>query len=146
MATIRRSVNSNPSPSPSLPSPLSGSTGWARPWAIARPFSRPAPRAGAWYPIVGDAGEQRVVLEIRGKRVAVMKKLLEIRSERPARFTVVTRPKDQPNPATGTAQDLGNQYAVCPSCGTRVPLWSEPPVVTCGTCRHRGEVAYWETG
>lgn len=120
--------------------------GWARPWAIARPFSRPAPRAGAWYPIVDRAGDDRVVIEIRGRKVAIMKRLLEIRRERPAIFTVVYRPKDESNPAAGTERDLGDRYAVCPSCGTRLPLWNEPPIVTCGTCQHRGEVAYWETG
>ena len=132
------------------PSPTTGDAttelGWARPWAIARPFSRPAPRAGAWYPIVGHAGTDRVVLEIRGRKVAIMRKLLEVRSERPRRFTVVYRPKHEPNPAAGTPGDLGKQYAVCPSCNARLPLWGEPVVVTCGTCSHRGEVAYWETG
>lgn len=143
MPTFRNSSG----PRANTPAPeTENELGWARPWAIARPFSRPAPRAGAWYPIVAHAGEDRVVLEIRGKRVAVMRKLLEIRNDRPARFTVVYRPKHEVNPVAGTPDDLGNRYAVCPSCGNRLPLWGEPFVVTCGTCSHRGEVAYWETG
>src|SRR6185295_1940185 len=73
--------------------------GWARPWALARPFTRPTPRAGAWYPIVGEAGDERVVLEIRGRRVAVQKKLLEIRAGRPDRITVVSRGVHEESPA-----------------------------------------------
>lgn len=125
---------------------MTATTGWARPWAIARPFSRPTPRAGAWYPILGDADEQRVVLQIRGRKVAVLRRLVEIRSERPSRFSVVYRSPHEANPARGTASDLGRRYAVCPSCGSRLPLFHETPALTCGTCQHRGEVAYWETG
>jgi len=118
--------------------------GWARPWAIAKPFARPSPRAGAWYPVVAEADHARVVLEIRGKRVAVQRHLVEIRDNRPDKFTVVNRPKT--DPGAGATGDLGHSYAVCPSCNARVPLWGEPQVLTCGTCRHKGEVAYWETG
>ncbi|MFI5207381.1 MAG: hypothetical protein ACHQX4_05100 [Gemmatimonadales bacterium] len=118
--------------------------GWARPWAIARPFARPSPRAGAWYPVVAEADQDRVVLEIRGKRVAVQKHLVEIRENRPDKFTVVNRPKADQD--AGEGGRLGRRYAVCPSCNARVPLWGEPPALTCGTCQHTGEVAYWETG
>ena len=119
--------------------------GWARPWAIMKPFPVPSsPRAGAWYPVVGKADNNRVVLEIRGKRVAVKRHLVELRDRRPDKFTVVTLPK-----AGASAQEtgsLGHRYAVCPSCNARVPLWGEPQKITCGTCHHSGVVAYWETG
>lgn len=120
--------------------------GWARPWAIARPFNRPMPRAGAWYPVLGEAGPDRLILEIRGRRVAVRRHLFEVREERPRTFTVVVRTKDDPNPAHGTAQDVGRQYAVCPACGTRASLAGAPKVIRCAGCGHIGEVAYWETG
>jgi len=120
--------------------------GWARPWALARPFTRPTPRAGAWYPIVGEAGDERVVLEIRGRRVAVQKKLLEIRAERPDRITVVSRGVQEESPAAGKAWDLGRTYGVCPACGARIRLFGDVPNATCGECGHRGEVAWWETG
>ena len=119
---------------------------WARPWAIARPFTKPTPRAGAWYPILGEADEDRVVLEIRGRRVAVPRRLVEIRMDQPTRFTVVYRGREEPNPAEGGPENLGQKYAVCPSCGSRLPIFNEPVVLTCGTCSHRGQVAYWETG
>jgi ribosomal protein S27AE len=78
--------------------------------------------------------------------VAVQRRLLEIRPELPALFTVVYRSPHEDNPARGTSDDLGRRYAVCPSCGARLPLFHETPQLTCGICHHRGEVAYWETG
>jgi hypothetical protein len=119
---------------------------WARPWALARPFTRPTPRAGAWYPVVGEAGDERVVLEIRGRRVAVHKNMLELRTERPKVITVVARAEKEPSPAAGKAWDLGKIYGVCPECGSRIRLFGEIPMATCGECGHRGEVAWWETG
>jgi hypothetical protein len=118
---------------------------WARPWAVARPFARPTPRAGAWYPVIGDAGD-RVVLEIRGRRVAVAARLLVLRTERPTRFTVVVLPRDADRPTRGTAADLGTTYGVCPMCGARLLLAGTPSVASCRGCGHRGEVAWWETG
>ncbi|MFI5279372.1 MAG: hypothetical protein ACHQU1_02665 [Gemmatimonadales bacterium] len=118
--------------------------GWARPWAIAKPFLVPSPRAGAWYPIVADATENRVVLEILGKKVAVHRHLVEIRERRPDKFTVVNRLKADVDPDANGG--IGKHYAVCPSCNARVPLFAEPPSLTCGTCQHTGQVAYWETG
>jgi hypothetical protein len=125
---------------------MSAPLGWARPWAIARPFSRPTPRAGAWYPIIGEADGQRVVLEIRGRKVAVMRKLVEIRDDLPDRFTVVYKSTDEKNPARGSGRDLGTRYAVCPQCGARQPIFHDPHLLICTVCTHRGEVAYWETG
>lgn len=118
--------------------------GWARPWAIAKPFAIPSPRAGAWYPVVAEADEHQVVLEIRGKQVAVERHLVEIRERRPDKFTVVNRTKA--DRSANESGDLGRHYAVCPSCNARVPLWGEPVTLRCGTCRHTGEVAHWETG
>jgi len=119
---------------------------WARPWATAKPFSRPMPRAGAWYPVVAVNGENRVVLQINERRVAVPKRLLEFRDSKPTRFTVVSRAAADPNPAAGTAADLGRTYAVCPACGTRVLVFETQSAAACNTCGHRGEVAWWETG
>jgi len=118
---------------------------WARLYASARPFCRPMPRAGAWYPVVRDIGE-RVVLEVSSRRVAVPSNLLERRDRRPDRFTVVRRGQSDPNPFAGTADDLGRVYAVCPSCDERTRLAGEPAMLRCRRCGHRGEVAWWETG
>jgi len=119
--------------------------GWARVWPTAHPFARPEPRAGAWYPIVGEASGERVVLEIRGKHVAIQRRLLEIRDERPKVFTVIVRSLDAPAPAAAGAP-ISRIYAVCPACGQRVHVLDEQPRAVCPHCGHEAEVAWWETG
>jgi hypothetical protein len=120
--------------------------GWARLYPTARPFTIPRLRQGVWYPVVDPALGERVVVQVKDRRVAVPRKALEIRDKRPTRFTVVVLAKNVPNPAEGTARFLGRKYAVCPICGVRVRLGGEPEQVQCPDCGHRGEVAYWETG
>ena len=118
---------------------------WARLYATARPFTRPMLRHGAWYPVVDDL-DQRVVVVVKERRVAVPRHLLEFRERRPARFTVVYRPRGSAETTYGTPGNLGRVYAVCPECGARLPIIGEPSALTCARCKHRGEVAWWETG
>lgn len=119
---------------------------WARLFPAARPFLRPMPRAGCWYPVVRDLGE-RLVVQVGDRRVAIANSLLEVRDTRPSRFSVVRRAMDEPpNPASGTPEDLGRVYSACPICHAREALFGEPVVRVCGTCGHSGEVAWWETG
>ena len=117
---------------------------WARLYPTARPFTRPMLRHGAWYPVVGEV-EKRLVVVVKERRVAVPRHLLELRDRRPVRFTVVYRPRGA-EPAYGTPGDLGRVYAVCPACGSRRSITGEPRELACARCRHRGEVAWWETG
>src|SRR3990172_458293 len=120
--------------------------GWGGVWAAGPPFdASPMPRQGAWYPIV-STGSTRIVLEVKGRRVAVPNDLIEVRKQRPERFTVVYRAVNSSNPVLGTRGDLGRIYAVCPVSGSRVRLIGHPRETKCPECGHRGEVAWWETG
>lgn len=119
--------------------------GWGRVWPVARPIADPMPRHGAWYPVV-NRGETRIVLDVNGQRVALPVEQVEVRDKRPERFTVVYRVDTQPNPVHGTRQDLGRVYAVCPSCAHRIRLFGQPEETVCTECRHKGVVAWWETG
>jgi hypothetical protein len=104
------------------------------------------PRAGAWYPVVGEASGERAVLEVRGKRVAVRKTLLEIRSERPKVFTVVVRSREADSALSATlGHEMARIYAVCPACAQRVPVVEDQVATTCATCGHEAEIAWWET-
>jgi len=123
----------------------SGPLAWGRVWPVSRPVADPMPRHGAWYPI-RNKGETRVVLDVHGQRVALPIEQVEVRDQRPDRFTVVHRVATQPNPAQGTRQDLGRVYAVCPSCTQRVRLFGQQERTECPACRHKGVVAWWETG
>lgn len=118
---------------------------WGRVWPVARPTVDPMPRHGAWYPVI-NRGDTRVVLDVSGQRVALPAEQVEVRDKRPDRFTVVYRVATQANPAQGTRQDLGRVYAVCPSCSLRVKLFGHPEDAECPGCRHKGVIAWWETG
>jgi hypothetical protein len=121
--------------------------GWARPWATARPYARPMPRAGAWYPVVGEANNDRIVLEIRGKKVAIQKKFLEVREKRPETFTAVVRSR-----ATvamilkARGEEIQRTYAVCPNCMNRIAAFQGQAAASCKQCGHAAEIAWWETG
>src|SRR3972149_5522483 len=116
--------------------------GWARLYSTSRPLTNPRLRQGVWYPIVDPDLGERVVVQVKERRVAVPKRLLEIRAKQPTRFTVVYLARNQPNPAEGTARYLGRKYAVCPACGVRVRLSGEPERVQCAGGGHQGEVAW----
>jgi hypothetical protein len=119
---------------------------WARLWATARPFARPMPRAGAWYAVVGETTQDRAVLEVRGRRVAVHRQFLEIRRDLPKVFTVVVRTRATAEAAKAERGSLGRIYAVCPACASRVRLVANQPMAVCPKCGNHAEVAWWETG
>ncbi len=125
---------------------MSKTTGWARPWALARPMSEPMVRQGAWYPIVNQGATRKLVVEVRRHHVVLPRHLFEIRDRRPKSFTVVVRGPEDSNPARGTRSDLGRTYAVCPVAGCRVHVAGRPDSLKCPHCGHFGEVAWWETG
>ncbi len=120
---------------------------WARLWATARPYARPMPRAGAWYPVVGEASGERVVIDVRGKKVAVAKRFLEVRPERPRSFTVVWHSRESVARLQETVgPDVPRIYGVCPSCAQRVRIFEGQSEGRCAGCGHRGIVAWDETG
>ena len=131
---------------PALTIVTASPSAWARAWATARPFARPMPRRGAWYPVVGETSGDRAVIQINGRKVAIAKRFLELRQERPRTFTAVIRGINEPNPTRGTKRDLGQTYAVCPQCAARNAVSPKAPVLSCAGCHHRGEVAWWESG
>jgi hypothetical protein len=122
---------------------MAKSIGWARLWAVA---NAPLLRSGAWYPVVSTSGSRFVVLQVPGGNLRIPRHLIELRNDRPSRFTVVYRAPEAANPVEGTSADLGRRYAVCPSCGSRAKLVGEPIWVLCPGCETRGLVAWWETG
>ena len=128
------------------PRPMCKTIGWARLWPVAAARGAPLLRRGAWYPVIRQGVSDTVVLSIDKRNVTVPRYLLEIRKERPTRFTVVYRPEKDPNPVRGTVADLGSRYAVCPSSRSRVRLSARTVQLECRHCGHRGEVAWWETG
>ena len=105
------------------------------------------PRAGAWYPVIGETTQDRFVLEIAGRRVAIQKKFLEIREKRPSTFTAVTRTRTtMANVRKDQAIEIERVYAVCPKCMNRIAAFPGQSAASCKKCGHTGEIAWWETG
>jgi hypothetical protein len=139
--------NDSPHDLPPLPTTHPRPVAWARPWSITAPFARKVLRAGAWYPVIEDnRSDGSVILVMRNRNVRVPTRLVEVRRERPAKFTVVYRGPKETNPAAGTRRDLGRMYGVCPASGHRVRLHGSETRVECLGCGYRGEIAWHETG
>ena len=121
------------------------SLGWGRVFAAARLSQGPETRRGAWYPVVSE-GRSRIVLEVNGKHVDLAKTAVEVRPNRPDKFTVVYRSANDKAPPVEKGADPGRVYAVCPECAKRTRLFGEPQTLQCPACRHEGVIAWWETG
>ena len=119
--------------------------GWGRVFAAARLSLAPGTRQGAWYRIVSE-GRSRVVLEVNGKCVDMAKAAVEVRPQRPDKFTVVYRSSGEHRPPIPKGTDPGRVYAVCPDCARRTRLFGEPQTLRCPVCHHEGVIAWWETG
>ncbi len=121
------------------------SRGWARLWSSIRPpYSRNI-RAGTWYPVVNSDQPDRVTIRLGNAMVDVPRRVVEVRSRRPARFTVVHRVGYTVSSARRSLHKLGKRYAVCPECQWRFGLIGEPDRKQCPNCGLEGEVAWWET-
>ena len=104
------------------------------------------PRAGAWYPVVGETSQDRIVLEIGGRKVAVQRKFVEVREKRPDTFTAVTRTRNTVSVMHQKGQAIPRTYAVCPRCMNRIDAFPGQVATQCRLCGHAGEIAWWETG
>ena len=85
-------------------------------------------RRGAWYRLIKAQGLAAVV-DVKGTPVAVVRAFLQMSSSPPRKWTVVPRPRNVP-----LSLDIGERYAVCPSCRDRVPLRGRPSRMMCGRC------------
>lgn len=85
-------------------------------------------RRGAWYRLIKAQGLAAVV-DVKGTPVPVVRAFLQMSASPPRKWTVVTRPRNAPH-----SVQIGDFYAVCPSCRDRVPLRSKPSRMLCGRC------------
>jgi hypothetical protein len=85
-------------------------------------------RRGAWYRLIKAQGLAAVV-DVKGTPVPVVRAFLQMSATPPRKWTVVTRPRNVP-----LSVQMGDFYAVCPSCRDRVPLRGKPGRLLCGRC------------
>jgi hypothetical protein len=116
-------------------------------WGRVRAPGATVLRRGAWYPVLLAGYANRVVLDAGSRGVALHRDLVDLRADRPARFSVVARDETDRNPVRGTPEDMGLTYAVCPISHTRIRLAeaaSPPPEpIECPDCGFRGP-ADWD--
>lgn len=116
--------------------------GWARVLAAVRPPHSRSLRAGTWYPVVRNELPDRVSVVVGPHLVEVPRRVVEVRPQRPDRFSVVY---DAPAISREAEAKLGKRYGVCPECRTRFPLTSTAtPYVRCPECGYWGEVGWWD--
>jgi hypothetical protein len=102
-------------------------------------------RRGAWYPIVEEAKNGEVVLEVREKRVRVSRDDLHLRTIQPDRWSIVERTGVLRPTLGGQGTGMVTTYAVCPFCCERQDYTGHPKHLTCDKCGKSAEVDWSET-
>lgn len=85
-------------------------------------------RRGAWYRLIKAQGLAAVV-DVKGTPVPVVRAFLQMSNSPPRQWTIVPRPRNVPR-----SVQIGEYYAVCPSCRDRVSLRGKPSRLPCGRC------------
>ena len=99
-------------------------------------------RRGAWYPIIDETPDGKVVIEVRKRPVRISRIDVAVRETAPDRWSVVVR--------TGVLRPTlggGNitTYAVCPHCQERQDFTGKPDTLTCAKCGRESGVDWSET-
>lgn len=142
LKTHRSPVSINTLRKESLGIRMTQSFGWARVWPAIKTLKAPSLRRGAWYPIT-NANTSNVVLGIGDQRVTVPRRIVEIRTKRPTKFSVIHR--QEKVRARVATLDKRAVYAVCPNSKCRLPVFGHPSQIECPSCGHQGVIAWWET-
>lgn len=118
--------------------------GWARVYTAVKRSVAKGLRRGSWYPVVRNDLADRISIRMGNRIVDVPRRLVEVRPQRPAFFSVVSRPEFKSEPGRPPVHNLGKTYVVCPECGHRFGLFGRPAKKDCPGCRYRGEIGWWE--
>src|SRR2546427_8833037 len=71
-------------------------------------------RRGAWYPIVEESADGYVVVDVRQQRVRLSRSDVEVRTEPPDHWSIVTRTGVLRPTLGGKGMEVVTTYAVCP--------------------------------
>ena len=130
---------------PLMARPLSSSSSNRRGWARCLDNVADILRRGAWYPIVDEAGD-KVVLEVRKKKVRVSRIDVAVRDTPPDRWSVVVRTGVlRPTLGGREGEEVTTTYAVCPQCQERQDFTGKPATLTCTRCKREAQVDWSET-
>ena len=103
-------------------------------------------RRGAWYPILEETADGKVVIEVRKRPVRVSRIDVAVRGVPPDRWSVVVRTGIlRPTLGGREGEDVTTTYAVCPHCQERQDFKGKPDVLKCGRCKRDSKVDWSET-
>lgn len=122
---------------PSPPTPL----GWAR----CLDNVADVLRRGAWYPILEETADGKVVVEVRQRPVRLSRVDVQVRHEPPDRWSIVTRTGVLRPTLGGGHEEVTATYAVCPQCHERQDFEGRPASIRCTRCRRVSDVDWSET-
>ena len=102
-------------------------------WARLKTSANVPLRRGGWYRVISHTTLEAVVQIEGGTPVGVPRPYLDIRTQRPADWTVLRNPAV----AARTPFAFRRGYLVCPGCSERVPLpQSHVQEQLCPRCNH----------
>ncbi|HEV8265062.1 MAG TPA: hypothetical protein VGQ06_08930 [Gemmatimonadales bacterium] len=101
-------------------------------------------RRGAWYPILEETPDGKVVLEVGQRPVRLSLVDVKVRVVPPDRWSVVLR-TGVLRPTLGGGHDVVTTYAVCPACHERQDFAGTPVTLKCTRCTRVSEVDWSET-
>jgi hypothetical protein len=116
----------------------------ARGWARCLDNVADILRRGAWYPIIEETPDGKVVLEVRQRPVRLSRVDVRVRDQPPDRWSVVVR-TGVLRPTLGGGHDVVTTYAVCPACHERQDFSGRPVTLKCTRCARVSEVDWSET-
>jgi hypothetical protein len=103
-------------------------------------------RRGAWYPIVEETSDGKVVVEVRKKPVRISRIDVAVRHTPPDRWSIVSRiGLLRPTLGGREGEEVTTTYAVCPYCHERQDFSGRPGSLKCSRCATESKVDWSET-
>ena len=129
-----------------MATPSSSSPSSPRGWARCLDNVADVLRRGAWYPIVGETDDGRVVLEVRKRPVRVSRIDVAVRDTAPDQWSIVVRTGLlRPTLGGREGEEVTTTYAVCPHCQERQDFTGKPNSLKCLRCKKDSKVDWSET-
>jgi len=100
-------------------------------------------RRGAWYPILEETADGKVVIDVRPKPVRMSRVDVTVRETPPDHWSVVVR-TGVLRPTLGGGNEVITTYAVCPHCHERQDFGGKPASLKCTRCARVSQVD-WST-
>ncbi len=127
---------------PPPPSRRSGEARIYRGWAAGTAATADLLRRGAWYPVIEEAPDGTLLLQVDTEQVRVRAAEVRYRTERPDAWSIVVRTGVMRPTLVGPR--LVTTYAVCPDCTARQEFDGRPETLMCVRCRRAAKVD-WDT-